>query len=52
MTSNVQRDTWGIVLWVLALVTFANGVWMLVDAAGWYTDLPADVPDFGPLNEC
>ena len=40
--------------WLLLLVgagSLANGVFMLVDPGRWYTDLPAAVPDFGPLNE-
>ncbi len=52
MTTKANRlDGWGWVLLALAATNIANGVWMLADAAGWYTDLPADVPDFGPLNE-
>src|SRR5262249_44336440 len=30
--------------------SLANGLWMLAAPAGWYTDLPAGVPDTGPLN--
>lgn len=40
--------------WILALLaagTAANAIWMLVDPAWWYHDLPAGVPDTGPLNE-
>ncbi len=44
-------DGWSILLGLLALGTLANGVWMLLDPARWYTDLPAGVPDTGPLNE-
>lgn len=44
-----EAITW--VLWVFAAGSLANGLWMLADPALWYTDLPADVPDFGPLNE-
>ncbi len=44
-------DAWSLVLGVLALGSLANGVWMLVDPGRWYTDLPAAVPDTGPLNE-
>lgn len=36
---------------MLALLNLANGLWMLADPMLWYTDLPADVPDFGPYNE-
>jgi hypothetical protein len=44
-------DTWTIVLGLFALGNLANGAWMLADPAHWYTNLPASVPDFGPLNE-
>ena len=44
-------DAWTIVLGVFAFSNLANGVWMLVDPVHWYENLPAAVPDFGPLNE-
>ena len=46
-----QGDRWAWGLGLLALVNFANGLWMLADPHLWYTDLPAAVPDFGPYNE-
>jgi uncharacterized protein YjeT (DUF2065 family) len=36
--------------WIFGLVNVANGLWMLFAPAGWYRDLPAGVPDTGPLN--
>ena len=36
--------------WLLGLLNVMNGVWMLLAPAGWYHDLPAGVPDTGPLN--
>src|SRR5687767_14902161 len=45
------RDRFKILLVVLGLVGAANGVWMLFDPLGWYRDLPARVPDFGPFNQ-
>jgi len=33
-----------------ALTNVANGLWMLIAPQGWYHDLPAGVPDTGPLN--
>ena len=48
---SARLDGWAILLGALALGSLANGVWMLVDPARWYTDLPAGVPDTGPLNE-
>lgn len=44
-------DAWTIVLGLFALGNLANGLWMVADASGWYTGIPAAVPDFGPLNE-
>ena len=44
-------DSWTIVLGIFALSNLANGAWMLADPAHWYENLPAAVPDFGPLNE-
>ena len=44
-------DAWTIVLGFVALGNLVNGAWMLADPAHWYTNLPASVPDFGPLNE-
>jgi hypothetical protein len=35
---------------VLAVTNIANGLWMLIAPQGWYHDLPAGVPDTGPLN--
>ena len=43
-------DSGSLVLWLLALVSLANGLWMLADPAGWYERVPAAVPDTGPLN--
>ena len=42
--------------WTIALALFGagslvNGIWMLLDPPGWYVNLPAAVPDTGPLNE-
>ena len=47
----MKRDLAGALLWTLALLTAANAVWMVVQPASWYTELPAGVPDFGPYNE-
>jgi len=43
-------DRWSIILWLLAALTLANALWMLVAPEAWYTNLPAGVPDTGPLN--
>lgn len=42
---------WTWIFLLSGLGNLANGLWMLADPAGWYTTLPAAVPDFGPLNE-
>jgi hypothetical protein len=44
-------DIWTVVLGIFALSNLFNGVWMLGDPVHWYHNLPAAVPDFGPLNE-
>jgi len=46
-----ERDAWTWVLAVLGLGNVANAAWMLASPGGWFTGLPAAVPDFGPLNE-
>jgi hypothetical protein len=51
MTMVAARDNWTYVLGLFALGNLANGLWMLADAPGWFTGVPAAVPDFGPLNE-
>jgi len=45
------RDMMTWVLLVLGIGNVANALWMLATPAGWYSGLPAAVPDFGPLNE-
>jgi hypothetical protein len=44
-------SVWTIILALAGLGNVANGLWMLADPAGWYREIPAAVPDFGPLNE-
>jgi hypothetical protein len=36
--------------WVFGLMNLGNGLWMLFAPEAWYHDLPAGVPDTGPLN--
>jgi hypothetical protein len=36
--------------WILAVVNVSNGLWMIADPAGWFTGIPAAVPDTGPFN--
>jgi len=49
--SRTRRDLMAWLLAALALATAANALWMLVDPARWYAELPAGVPDTGPYNE-
>ena len=51
MTRRSAVDVWTYVLILGALGNIANGLWMLADPAGWFTGVPAAVPDSGPLNE-
>jgi hypothetical protein len=36
--------------WVFAVVNVLNGLWMIADPAGWFTGIPAAVPDTGPFD--
>jgi hypothetical protein len=51
VAEELAFDTWTIVLGIFALSNLLNGLWMLGDPVHWYLNLPAGVPDFGPLNE-
>ena len=39
-----------ILLWIVGLPGLLNGLWMLYAPESWYHDVPAAVPDTGPLN--
>ena len=39
-----------LVLFIFAVGTLVNGVWMLAAPQSWYTDLPGGVADTGPYN--
>jgi hypothetical protein len=39
-----------VLLVLFGLVSVGNGLWMLFAPAAWYHELPAGVPDTGPLN--
>lgn len=43
-------DTWGLVYLVLGGGLMVNALWMFIDPGHWYAELPAAVPDTGPLN--
>jgi hypothetical protein len=49
--AELTWDLWTIVLGLFALGNLGTGLWMLADPVHWYFNLPAGVPDFGPLNE-
>jgi hypothetical protein len=54
VTATGARSTFDNWTWVFGLFgagNILNALWMLADPPGWYRDLPAAVPDFGPLNE-
>jgi len=48
---RTRRDLLFWMLFVSALLSAANAVWMLADPQHWYHDLPAAIPDTGPYNE-
>ena len=50
MSDLVRRDPWKWLLALIGLGSLANGVWMLLSPGHWYAELPAGVPDYGPLN--
>ena len=50
MSEARSSRLWGWVFLSIGVGSVANALWMLLAPAGWYADLPADVPDFGPLN--
>lgn len=36
---------------LIATITVANSIWMILFPFNWYTYVPANVPDFGPYNQ-
>jgi len=50
MVQPQRLDRIGWILGVVALVSLANGAWMLIGPRCWYEGLPAGVPDTGPFN--
>lgn len=45
-----KLDRFGWMFLVLGAGMLANAGWMLAGPMHWYTELPAEVPDFGPFN--
>jgi hypothetical protein len=35
---------------IAGLLSFVNGIWMLLFPLSWYQDFPADIPHTGPFN--
>ena len=50
MAHSERGDPWFWALGLFGLANLANSAWMLVAPAHWYANLPAAVPDTGPLN--
>jgi hypothetical protein len=50
MPSADRSDFWFWTLTIFGVGNLANAGWMLADPPGWYANLPAAVPDTGPLN--
>ena len=50
MARSVHDDPWFWALGLFGLANLANAAWMLVAPAHWNANLPAAVPDTGPLN--
>ena len=49
-TSNEHSVPMTKIFWFFGFFNTANGLWMLVAPRSWYYELPAGVPDTGPLN--
>ena len=43
-------DRWTIICLFFALVNILNALWMILAPKHWYYNLPAGVPEYGPLN--
>lgn len=39
------------ILALIAILTTANALWMILAPFHWYQHVPAEVPDFGPYNQ-
>ena len=51
MTTERTTDQWTIIFGLFGFANFATGIWMLLAPVHWYENIPAGVPDFGPMNE-
>ena len=48
--SSYVYDRWTLICFVIGLINILNAVWMLIAPEHWYYNLPAGVPESGPLN--
>lgn len=51
LSRTLNLRAWGWPLAIIGTGSLANAVWMIFAPGHWYTELPAGVPDYGPLNE-
>ncbi|CAF0912994.1 unnamed protein product [Rotaria sordida] len=51
-SSSISKvyDRWTIICLIIASINILNGLWMIVAPEHWYYNLPAGVPEFGPVN--
>lgn len=49
-TLSTSYDRWTLVFFVIGLVNILSASWMLIGPEHWYYNLPAGVPESGPLN--
>lgn len=49
-SKSLTYDRWTIICLIIGSLNVLNGLWMLIAPEHWYYNLPAGVPEFGPLN--
>ena len=49
-TPSTLHDRWTLVFLIIGLINVLSASWMLVAPEHWYYNLPAGVPESGPLN--
>ncbi|CAF3697370.1 unnamed protein product [Rotaria sp. Silwood1] len=48
--SSNSYDRWTVICFVIGLINILSALWMLIAPVHWYYNLPAGVPESGPLN--
>ncbi|CAF1173594.1 unnamed protein product [Adineta steineri] len=48
--SHYKYDRWTIIFFIIGLINILSAIWMLIAPKHWYYNLPAYVPESGPLN--